>query len=115
MTPPFQKIKKLFFSAVLTLIGLIIFKYTPMYFYGADILFDASSHMAWTTLGLYVLWVFFVENKRNIFRKIYIFSSVIILVAMGIQRIVTHQHNLLGVLLGTAIAIFSIWIFRRRK
>ncbi len=94
-------------------IGLILFKYIPMYIYGKYILWDASSHMAWTTWGLYVLW-FFVDQKKS-WRMPYFIFSAVVLIIMGIQRIVAGEHNEIGVMLGLAVAGIAIIIPRWKE
>jgi len=108
-----QQIIWILWTAVITLIGLILFKYTPMYFYGEDILFDASSHMAWSSWGLYVLWFFFDNNKK--FRIPYIIFASMALTIMGVQRIIAQQHNEIGVMLGLAVAGIAIIIPRWKE
>lgn len=105
-----QQLKWIFKTTILMGIGLIIFKYIPMEIYGKEILFDASSHMAWTSWGLYVAWFFIDQNKK--WRIPYLVLSSVILVIMGIQRIVAGEHNEVGVLLGLGVAFFAITIPR---
>lgn len=94
-------------------VGLILFKYIPMYFYGKDIFFDASSHVVWTGWGLYVLW-FFVDQKKA-WRIPYLIFSAVILVIMSIQRIVANQHNEIGVMLGLIIILIAIILPRWKE
>jgi hypothetical protein len=94
-------------------VGLILFKYIPMYIYGNDILYDASSHMAWTTWGLYVLW-FFIDQKKS-WRIPYFALSAVVLVIMGVHRVVAGEHNEIGVMLGLAIAGIAIIIPRWKE
>ena len=108
-----KQIKWLTFTAILNLIGLIIFKYTPMWIYGKDILFDASSHMAWTGFGLYFLWFFIHKNKS--WRIPYFILSGVIMVFMGIQRVIAHEHNEVGVILGVLVIGLAIIIPRFKE
>lgn len=101
-----QQLIWIFWTAVLMAIGLILFKYIPMYLYGKDILFDASSHIVWTSWGLYVVW-FFVDQKKE-WRIPYFILSAGVLIIMGIQRIIAGAHNELGVMLGLVIAGIAI-------
>lgn len=98
-------------SWIITAIGLILMKYIPMSIYGEYILFDASSHMAWSIFGLYFIWIFLIESKKE-FRIPYIIISTIALIIMAIQRIISHNHNALGVTLGIIIGILAIIIPR---
>ena len=100
----------LFWTTILMAIGLILFKYIPMYFYGKDILFDASSHIIWTGWGLYVAW-FFIDQKKS-WRIPYFIFAAIVLIIMGIQRIIAGEHNEIGVMLGLLVAGFAIIIPR---
>jgi membrane-associated phospholipid phosphatase len=100
-------------TTIILAIGLILFKYIPMYIYGKDILFDASSHMAWTSWGLYVLW-FFVDQKES-WRIPYFALCAVILIIMGIQRVVAGAHNEVGVMLGLAVAGLAIIIPRWKE
>lgn len=94
-------------------IGLILFKYLPMYLFGKDILFDASSHIVWTSWGLYVLW-FFIDQKKS-WRIPYFIFCAVVLIIMGIQRIIAGQHNEVGVMLGLGVAAIAIIIPRWKE
>lgn len=107
------KIAIIFQTAILTLIGLILFKYIPMYLYGEYILYDASSHMAWTSFGLYTIWLIINHIKK--IKVPYIIISALILVGMAIQRILSYNHNVIGVLLGLIVALVAIIIPRYDK
>lgn len=114
MKPHIKKqIKWLCWTFVLNVIGLVIFKYIPMQIYEKDILFDASSHIAWTGFGLYFLW-FFIDQNKN-WRIPYFILSGIILIFMSIQRVLAHQHNEVGVLLGFAVISLAIVIPRWKE
>ncbi|MFH1503520.1 MAG: hypothetical protein ABIE36_02595 [Candidatus Diapherotrites archaeon] len=96
----------IFWTTLIMGIGLILFKYLPIYIYGKDILFDASSHVVWTSWGLYVAW-FFIDQKKS-WRIPYFIFSAIVLIIMGIQRTIAKQHNEIGVMLGLLIAGIAI-------
>ena len=93
-------------TTLIMVIGLVLFKYNPMYLYGRDILFDASSHIVWTSWGLYVLW-FFIDQKKS-WRIPYFIFAAGILVIMAIHRIYSNNHNEIGIMLGLAIAGIAI-------
>src|SRR3989344_1835741 len=103
----------IFWTTIISGIGLGLFKYLPMYVYGKDILFDASSHMIWTSWGLYVIWFFVDQNKK--LRIPYLIFSAVVLTIMGIQRIISHNHNEVGVMLGLGIAGIAIIIPRLKE
>ncbi len=100
-------------TAVLTLAGLVLFKYIPMMIFGNNILFDASSHVAWTSFGLYFLWFFIDQNKY--LRIPYMLLASVILILMAVQRIFAGEHNEIGVLLGFFVAGMAIIIPRWRE
>ena len=52
------------YTAILMVIGLIFFKYLPMYLSEGNILYDASYHVLFTILLLYILW-FFIDQKKS--------------------------------------------------
>ena len=105
-----NQLRWIFKTMILIGIGMVLFKYVPMHIYGKDILFDASSHMAWTSWGLYVGWFFIDQNKS--WRSPYLILSALILIIMGVQRIISHQHDEVGVILGLVVAFFAITIPR---
>ena len=94
-------------------IGLVLFKYIPMMIYGNDILFDASSHIVWTSWALYIIWFFIDQNKS--WRIPYLILSAAILILMGVQRIIAHQHNEVGIMLGLLVAFFAMVIPRWKE
>jgi len=108
-----QQLRWILETALIMALGLILFKYLPMYIYGKYILFDASSHIVWTSLGLYVMW-FFVDQKKS-WRIPYFILSAVVLIIMGIQRIITSQHNEIGIMLGLVIAGLAIIIPRWKE
>jgi hypothetical protein len=108
-----QKLAWILWTAIIMAAGLILFKYIPMYIYGKDIQFDASSHIVWTSFVLYVLW-FFIDQKKSWRIPYFIFSGAILII-MGIQRIVVGAHNEIGLMLGLAIAAIAIIIPRWKE
>ncbi|MEK6833814.1 MAG: hypothetical protein AABY32_07260 [Nanoarchaeota archaeon] len=108
-----QQLTWILWTTIIMAIGLILFKYIPMYIYGKDILFDASSHIVWTSWGLYVLW-FFVDQKKSLRIPYFIFSAVVLII-MGIQRIIAGEHNEIGVMLGLIVAGVAIIIPRWKE
>ena len=105
-------------TTLIMIIGLILFKYIPMYinylrFGTSDILYDASSHIVWTSWGLYVVW-FFVDQKKS-WRIPYFILSGAILVIMAIQRIIVGAHNEVGIMLGLAVTGVAIIIPRWKE
>jgi membrane-associated phospholipid phosphatase len=101
-----QQLKWIFWTTIFMGIGLILFKYIPMHLYGKDILYDASSHIIWTSWGLYVAW-FFVDQKKSWRIPYFVFCGAVLIV-MSIQRIYAQQHNEIGVFLGLVIAGIAI-------
>lgn len=108
-----QQLIWILWTTVIMAIGLVLFKYIPMYIYGKYILFDASSHIVWTSWGLYVLW-FFIDQKKS-WRIPYFIFSAILLIIMGIQRIIVGKHNEVGVMLGLAVAGIAIVLPRWKE
>ncbi len=108
-----QQIIWISWRTVIMGIGLLLFKYLPMYIYGGYILFDASSHVVWTSWGLYVLW-FFIDQKKSWRTPYFIFAGAILII-MSIQRIIAGVHNEVGVVLGLAIAGLAIIIPRWKE
>lgn len=108
-----QQIIWISWTTIIMGIGLLLFKYLPMYIYGKDILFDASSHVVWTCWGLYVAW-FFVDQKKP-WRMPYLIFAAAVIVIMSIQRIIAQQHNEVGIILGLAIVGLAIIIPRIKE
>jgi membrane-associated phospholipid phosphatase len=113
-----QQLKWIFWTTILMAIGLVLFKYIPMYinylrFGTSDILYDASSHIVWTSWGLYVVW-FFIDQKKSWRIPYFIFSGVV-LVIMGIERIIVKAHNEVGIMMGLIVAFFAIVIPRWKE
>ena len=99
-------IKKILTAAILIIIGQIIFKYLPMKVFGKDILFDSSNHIAGTILALYAIW-FFIDQNKSWRIPYFIFSSAVVVI-MAIQRIISKNHNEVGVTLGLIICMFGV-------
>lgn len=90
-------------------IGLILFKHIPMYFYGENILFDASRHVVALSFGLYFLYYSILQNKEEL--KIpYLIFSAMLLGVIAIQRIIVGEHNEYGILLGFFVSGISIFV-----
>lgn len=101
-----HQIIKILTATLVIIIGQIIFKYLPMNIWGENILFDSSNHVAFTVLGLYVIWFFIDQNKS--WRVPYFIFSAAIIIIMAIQRILSQNHNEIGVSLGLLIGIIGI-------
>jgi hypothetical protein len=108
-----QQLIWLLWTAIIMTVGLILFKYIPMYIYGKNILFDASSHVVWTSWGLYVIW-FFIDQKKS-WRIPYFILAAVVLIIMSIQRIIAQKHNEIGIILGLTIAAIAIVLPRWKE
>ncbi|HCJ52247.1 MAG: hypothetical protein A2898_03345 [Candidatus Kerfeldbacteria bacterium RIFCSPLOWO2_01_FULL_48_11] len=95
-------------AGTITVAGLLLFKYIPMWIWGNDILFDASGHMSLAIFALYVMWFFIDQNKK--WRIPYFFFATLILAIIAIHRIITNAHNDVGLLLGLALGMLAIGI-----
>jgi hypothetical protein len=109
-----KKIRQFSFTTLIIIAGSVIFKYIPMYIWGKDILFDASNHIMATSLGLYFIYLIFIEGKKKLKIPYFIFSIVAIIL-MGIQRIYANQHNTFGLMLGLIISLFAIYFPKKEK
>jgi O-antigen/teichoic acid export membrane protein len=105
-----QQLTWIFWTTLIMIFGLILFKYLLMYIYGKDILFDASSHVTFTILGLYILW-FFVDQKKAWRIPYFIFAGALLII-MSVQRIFAQEHNEIGVALAILISGIAIVIPR---
>lgn len=103
-----KQIIKIFFTLVLMIIGLYIFKWYPMAIYGKDILFDSSAHIVFASFILYFLYFFIDQNKS--WRVPFFIFSFSVLMVISFQRIYENAHNDVGLLLGFVIALISIAI-----
>lgn len=101
-------LRKFLMVAMLMALGLILFKYIPMNLYGKNILFDASQHITTTFFLLYVIWFFLPKNKK--WKTSFYIFSITALVLVSIQRIIAHAHNPIGLILGVALSLISIFI-----
>ncbi|MDO8623589.1 MAG: hypothetical protein Q7R52_05055 [archaeon] len=108
-----DKIKALFSTALLMGIGLVLFKYIPTYLFGTNILFDASMHIVVASFILYLLYFFVDQNKS--WRIYYLIFSLAVLIIISIQRIISNNHNDIGLLFGIVISIVSIMIPRWKE
>ena len=107
-----QKILSLLVCYVLMISGLLLFKFIPMYFYGANILFDASAHVVFTSFVLYCGW-YFIDRHATL-RIPYLLLAMSILVVLSIQRLLVGAHNDVGILLGWGISVVAIVVSRWR-
>lgn len=103
-----EQIKKIIIAGVIIYAGLFLFKFIPMQIFGKDILFDASMHLSTAIFVLYIFWFFIDQNKK--WRIPYLFFSMLVLTIISFQRILTNNHNDLGLLLGLGIGILGIGI-----
>lgn len=101
------------YTALLMVIGLILFKYIPMHLFGKDILFDASQHIIVIILALYIFW-FFIDQKKSWKIPYFIFAGALIII-VGIQRMIANQHNEVGIMLALIIGALSIIIPRWKE
>jgi len=101
------------YTAILMVIGLIFFKYLPMYLSEGNILYDASYHVLFTILLLYILW-FFIDQKKSWRIPYFIFSGVLIII-VSLQRIIVQEHNEVGIILALLIGAVSIIIPRWKE
>ncbi len=103
-----KKMMKLFFTFILMIIGLYLFKLYPMSLYGKDIIFDSSAHIVLASFILYIIYFFIDQNKS--WRIPFFIFSFAVLVIISFQRIYVNAHNDVGLLLGLVIAVISIAI-----
>ncbi|HOH03858.1 MAG TPA: hypothetical protein PLT60_00465 [Candidatus Pacearchaeota archaeon] len=101
------------YTAILMVIGLIFFKYLPMYLSEGNILYDASYHVLFTILLLYILW-FFIDQKKSWRIPYFIFSGALIII-VSLQRIIAQEHNEVGIILALLIGAVSIIIPRWKE
>ena len=101
------------YTTILIIIGLIIFKYLPMYLFDKNILYDASSHVLFIILALYILW-FFIDQKKSWRIPYFVFAGALIII-ISIQRIIAQKHNEVGIVLALIIGAFSILIPRWKE
>jgi hypothetical protein len=110
ITPRVEKVGETIFIMI---IGLLIFKYLPMFIFGSNILFDASLHVIFISLVLYVLYLTVEDHKQ--LRMAYLLFSIVVLVGIGIQRYVAFKHDLFGIIMGLVISYIAIMLPLRRK
>jgi hypothetical protein len=108
-----KQVKWILFTGLIMIIGLLLFKYLPMWIYGKDILFDASAHIVGTCFVLYIFW-FFIDQNKNL-RIIYLIFSLAILIVISIQRIITKNHDEFGLILGFIISVIAISLPRLKE
>jgi len=101
------------YTTVLMIVGLALFKYLPMYLFDSNILYDASYHVLFTILLLYILW-FFIAQKKSWRIPYFIFSGALIII-VSLQRIIAQEHNEVGIILALLIGAISIVIPRWKE
>lgn len=101
-----EQIQQIVIAGIVTVVGLLLFKYLPMSIWGRDILFDASGHVASAIFVLYVAWFFIDQNKS--WRTPFFIFSAMVLIVISLQRIVDNAHNDIGLLLGLTLGIVAI-------
>ena len=111
--PRIQKIKNIIFTGLIMILGLILLKYIPMYIWGKNILFDASAHLTITIFIIYVGYLFIEKSKR--LKKYYIPLSMSAITIVAIDRIITNNHNYIGLLLGLFISLLAIYLTNHKK
>ncbi len=104
---------KILTAAVVTAVGLLVFKYLPMSIWGREILFDASGHVASAIFVLYVLWFFIDQNKS--WRMPFLIFSALVLFVIAVQRIIDNAHNDIGLLGGLALGLVAIAAAERKN
>jgi len=107
------QLKEILIAGIVILIGLLLFKYIPMYYFGNGILFDASLHIAFTIFVLYVVW-FFIDHLKNWRIPYFIFCGVILII-VAIQRMFSYNHNEVGLILGLVLGVLAIGISQWKK
>lgn len=100
-----KKANRILLCAFLMILGLIFLKYIPMYFYGKEILFDASAHLTITFFVLYAVWNF-IDGKK--FKILFYIVGFLVLFLISYQRIFAGAHNVVGLALGIIISLISI-------
>ncbi len=101
------------YTTVLMIVGLALFKYLPMYLFDSNILYDASYHVLFTILLLYIL-LFFIDQKKSWRIPYFIFSGALIII-VSLQRIIAQEHNEVGIILALLIGAISIVIPRWKE
>jgi hypothetical protein len=105
-----KQVRKLVYTACFMIIGLVLFKFLPMQIYGKDILFDASVHITTACFILYVIY-FFIDQDKN-WRIPYFIFCFMVLTIISLQRIISYNHDDVGLLLGLVISMIAIMIPR---
>lgn len=101
------------YTTLLMIVGLALFKYIPMYLLDNNILYDASYHVVFIILALYILW-FFIDQKKSWRIPYFIFAGALIII-VSIQRIIVNEHNEVGIILALLIGFVSIVIPRWKE
>ncbi len=108
-----QQLLWITYTALLMAIGLILFKYIPQSISGKEILYDASYHVVFIILALYILW-FFVDQKKSWRIPFFVFAGALIII-VSLQRVIAQEHNEVGIVLALIIGVFSIIIPRWKE
>jgi membrane-associated phospholipid phosphatase len=104
-----HRIKQIIYTAILMIIGSILFKTIPMDIFGPNILFDASRHIM---VACFVLYILFLFIKDKSWRIPYFILSFAVLMIISIQRIISNAHNDIGLLMGFVLSLIAIIIPR---
>ncbi len=105
-----DKVRSIFLCAGIMFFGLVIFKYIPMYFFGGDILYDASAHVVVTAFALFVLW-YFIDQTPKLRIPYFVFSCAVLII-VAVQRFIDLAHDEFGIILGIAVSVAAIVIAR---
>ncbi len=98
-------------TALYMAVGIALFKYVPMWLWGADILFDASLHMTAAIFVLYVLWFFVDQNKT--WRVPFFLLAATVIAIVSLQRIAVSAHNDIWLLGGLCVSVCAIFYARK--
>jgi len=107
-----NKITQVIYTAILMIIGSILFKTIPMDIFGPNILFDASRHIM---VACFILYVLFLFIKDKSWRIPYFILCFAILMIISIQRVISNAHNDVGLLLGFVLSLIAIIIPRWKE
>jgi len=105
-----QKFISIIKTGIIMFLGLLLFKFLPQQIFGKEILFDASFHLTIAILILYTLWYFIDQNAK--WRMPYIIFSIIVITLVSMQRMLSNEHNDIGLLIALLISFISIIIPR---
>ena len=108
-----EELRKVIVSGIVIILGLILLKFLPMFIFGSDILYDASAHLSVAIFILYALWFFIDQNKS--WRIPFFIFAIMVLTIISVHRIVSDNHNDIGLLLGLILGVISIFVAEWRK